>query len=66
VLARTQSWLSRFTQAPPALVETPIHDALVTATGADPELCEQLRTASPVTAETYPEWDAPLYEGADL
>jgi DNA primase len=66
---RTHSWLSRMKQTPPALVETAIHDALVTATGADPELCDQFRTArmvSPVTAETYSEWTAPLYEGADL
>jgi hypothetical protein len=70
VLARTQTWLSRFTQVPEAVVEAATRDALVTATRtADPELCEQFRTARmtrPVIAETYAEWAAPLYQGAEL
>jgi|GEM_PF-1788202 len=69
VLFRTQTWLSRMVQVSPEVVATAIHDALVTASKADPELCEQFRTArlvSPVLAETYSEWTAPLYQGAEL
>jgi hypothetical protein len=69
VLARTQSWLSRFIQVPEAVVEAATRDALVTATRADTKLCEHFQTVRmtrPVVAETYAEWAAPLCQGAEL